>query len=131
MLDSSKPEEHVNRPSRTTLRSRSSSMTSTAKGLLSGAFHGHHLLHRSSTYKKQPKGAEEEAAFNKRREEEKHFIAQWGCDVHRPLTPGELSRSPQEKKIGNSSKHLCCQDFKMQQIVGTGPMTLIVQKSVY
>jgi len=93
-------------------------MSSTAKSLLSGAFHGHHLLHRSNTYSKKPKGAEEEAAFNKRREDEKHFIAQWDCDHHTPLTATELAR--QEKKIGNSSKHLCCQDFKLEQIVGTG-----------
>lgn len=99
-------------------------MTTAAKHTL------HNLLHPRSSHtsglrrtstKTDVTKHENAEQFNQRKEEEKHFIASWEDNSQaRPLTPAEISRDPSQKRVGNSSKHLKCNDFKLIKILGTG-----------
>jgi hypothetical protein len=53
------------------------------------------------------------------RADEKRSIAQWENNK-RPLDPGEITEPPENKRMGQSSKSLKIDDFKLRKTLGTG-----------
>ncbi|KAI9672775.1 MAG: serine/threonine protein kinase, AGC [Alyxoria varia] len=59
--------------------------------------------------------------YEKKKEEEKHLICQWESDNQKsPLSPSQISKDPNEKLVGHSSKVLRKEDFKLIKTIGTG-----------
>jgi len=95
-------------------------MAAAAKHLFSSLNHHRQSISKSSGLSRS-KTNEDPETYNKRKEEEKHFIASWECGSQRkPLSPSEISKDPSQKHVGHSSKHLKCDDFKLLKTLGTG-----------
>ena len=93
-----------------------------ARNFLHNISHNHHpsLPRSSKTHDKNAK-AEQVPDYQKRKEAEKHFIAQWEADNSRePLSPSQIAKDPSEKHVGQSSKYLHKEDFKLIKTIGTG-----------
>ena len=111
-------------------------MASAAKQLFSN-LSSHHRSHHTSTFRRSSTKSdvtkhEDTEVFNKRKEEEKHFIASWeeGSQTH-VLAPSEIVKDPSQKRVGQSSKHLKCEDFKLLTTLGTGADILLVSKMLH
>ena len=98
-------------------------MAAAAKHLFADLRHGHQGR-RTSESKKQAKNAEDDPTFQRNKEDEKHFIAQWEVGSHKkPLSPTEVAKDPIQKQVGLSSKCLRIEDFKLLKTLGTGTVS--------
>lgn len=99
-----------------------SSAKSTAKHFFQDKLaHAPHLPRSSKSTDKHPKPATSDPDYERKHEEEKHFICQFDKDNSKePLSPSDIARDPSEKLVGHSSKYLKKADFKLIKTIGTG-----------
>lgn len=95
-------------------------MATAAKNILHN-LHSHGDRNKGLTRQKTNESSE---AFQAQKEEDKHLVATWESGSQKtPLTPNEVAKTPEQKHVGKSSKHLTCGDFKLMTTLGTGVAT--------
>lgn len=100
-----------------------SSTKSSARNFFHEKFQNHHphLPRSSKSSDKNVKVNDKDPEYQKKKEEHKHFICQFEeRNQKEPLSPSEITKDPSEKHIGQSSKYLKKQDFKLVKTIGTG-----------
>lgn len=83
--------------------------------------HAPHLPRSSKGADKNSAKVQNDPDYQRKKEEEKHFICQFDVDNSKePLSPSQIAKDPSEKHVGHSSKYLKKGDFKLVKTIGTG-----------